>query len=154
MAPTTGSQASSSAPRGTSGRSGWPGYTTSPCRAASGLPRARSFSSTKNLAARLRYAASERSCSSYATAARTTSSGEVVALGDLVDRLAGVGELPEPLGRHAATDGRPKRTSGSITTGDAGPAGWSRAHVAVTRRIELDLLEELLGGVGQEDLLA
>jgi hypothetical protein len=46
------------------GQIGWPGKTTSPCRSASALPRARSFSSTKNLAATTGYAASDRNCSS------------------------------------------------------------------------------------------
>jgi len=51
------------------------------------------------------------------------------------------------------TEGLPNRRSGSITTGDAGPAGWDPADVARIRRIELDLLEEPVRVVGQQDLL-
>ena len=59
----------------TAGSSGCPGYNTCGWFSARSLPRARSFSSTKNRSGTIGYAANERSCSSYAMAARTSASG-------------------------------------------------------------------------------
>ena len=78
----------------------------------------------------------------------------LVAIGDLIDRLAGVKQLPQPLSRHPLCRGTAEADERIDDNRRCHPRRAQQPDVAFARRVELDLLEEPLGVVRQEDLLA